>query len=250
LIGPSNRCKRVKSEERAKRRRVPEIIAQQAKCAIVKAQLRTLAGTLAAKFLRRLSQKRTGAREDICHPWQIRKRKMKKMEFVEEELRRFFFKRERLELNIGHPFKIGITPLFIHMELMEWIFFVLFWILSIGGGLGAPIATFIKGETPIFMIPLFTAFWFGFMWLFFYGWCWFCLGSNFPKRVTVDENGANIEYPIGFLNKWIPKDRLTLSNSNLLGAPILKIKDKRRIKGIWINEYLYRIIEGTRMNEQ
>ncbi|MBN2730583.1 MAG: hypothetical protein JXR53_15270 [Bacteroidales bacterium] len=166
-----------------------------------------------------------------------------------EELNRFFFKWERLNLDIKNPFKIKITPLFIHMELMEWVFFVLFWILSIGGGLGAPIAMFIKGESPIYFIPVFAIFWFGFMWLFFYGWGWFCLGSNFPKRVSVDEDGATIEYPIKYLNKSIPKEHLTITHSNLLGTPILKIKDKRKFKGILINEYIYRIIEGSKIDE-
>lgn len=163
---------------------------------------------------------------------------------------RSFSNRERLNLDIENPFTVKITPLFIHMEIMEWIFFVFFWILSIGGGLGAPIAMFIKGESPIYFVPVFAVFWFGFMWLFFYGWGWFCLGSNFPKRVSVDEKGATIEYPIKYLNKSIPKKHLKVSHSNLLGTPILKIKDKRKLKGIWLNEYMYRIVEESKTDEQ
>lgn len=51
-----------------------------------------------------------------------------------EESCRAFFKRERLNLDIKNPFRIQITPLLFHMEIMEWAFFVLFWILSLGGG--------------------------------------------------------------------------------------------------------------------
>jgi hypothetical protein len=160
-----------------------------------------------------------------------------------QEVNRFFFKWERLNIDINKPFKIRITFLFVHMEIMEWIFFVLFWILSVVGGFVAPIMLFIKGETPIYGIPIVAVFWFGLMWLFFYVWCWFCLGSNFPKRVTVDEKGATIEYAIKFLNTFIPKERLLLSHFKLFGTPILKIKDKKKLKGIWINEYMYRVID-------
>ena len=169
---------------------------------------------------------------------------------IKDEIFRFFFKWESLNLDIDKPFIIYLAPLAFGIEIMEWVFFISFWIFTIGIGVVGPIVMFFIGEIPIYLIPFVAIISFIMNWLFFYVWGWFCLGSNLPKRVNVNENGAEIEYPIKYFNIKIPRERLVIKNSIFFGTPIMKIKDRKKLKGIWLNEYMYRILEGTKENIQ
>lgn len=152
---------------------------------------------------------------------------------------------EKLNIDLSKFALIRLVPRFSYFIKLEWAYHSLFTLLFIVGGFIAPIIKVIHRGNSFYVIPLFAAIWFGLMWLIFYGLGWLFIGSNFPKEIRINETEATLNYSLKWLNKTIKKDVLILSHSIVLGLPMLLVKNRNKLKGISILEYMYLVSDRT-----